>query len=102
MTWVDLGSAEPAASDELRDAEAGELHIGLARVGSRWIAFDARCPHAQCLLTDGWLEGQAVRCSCHGALFDLETGTAFSGPTPEPLRLFPTRVADGRIEADVG
>ena len=36
-----------------------------------------------------------------GGLFDLESGVALAGPTDEPVRLFPTRVVDGRLEADV-
>ena len=42
-----------------------------------------------------------MRCACHGGLFDLESGVALAGPTDEPLRLFPTRVVGGRLEADV-
>jgi nitrite reductase/ring-hydroxylating ferredoxin subunit len=102
VTWADLGPAEPAADDELRDVRVGARHVGLARVGAAWIAFDPWCTHAECPLTDGWLEGRALRCACHGALFDLETGIALQGPAEDPIRLFPTRVAEGRVEADLG
>ena len=37
-----------------------------------------------------------MRCACHAALFDLETGTVLDGPAEEPIRLYETRVADGR------
>jgi nitrite reductase/ring-hydroxylating ferredoxin subunit len=100
VTWVDLGP-EPDASEELLEARAGPLSVGLARVGGRWVAFDPWCPHAECLLTDGWLEGTAIRCACHGGLFDLETGVALAGPTDRPLRLYATRVVSGRLEGDL-
>lgn len=98
MTWVDVGSAsEPDGT--LREVRQGDLLLGVARVGSRWFAFDAYCTHAECPLTDGWLEGAAVRCACHGALFDLETGTALEGPAEEPVRVYETRALDGRVQA---
>jgi nitrite reductase/ring-hydroxylating ferredoxin subunit len=100
MTWVDLG-AQPEEGDELREVQVGERRVALARLAGAWVAFDPWCPHAECPLTDGWLEGTAVRCACHGGLFDLETGVALAGPTLEPLQLFPTRRAGGRLEADL-
>lgn len=99
MTWVDLGPQDDA--DELREVQVGARHVGLARFERAWFAFDPWCPHAECPLTDGWLEGRAVRCACHGGLFDLETGVALDGPTPDPLQLFATRVVDGRLEVDL-
>jgi anthranilate 1,2-dioxygenase ferredoxin subunit len=101
VTWVDVGADEPVGDGDIREAFAATRPLGLARVGRGWVAFDARCPHEQCPLTDGWLEGTSVRCACHGGLFDLETGTALEGPTHEPLTLFPTRIVDGRIEVDI-
>jgi nitrite reductase/ring-hydroxylating ferredoxin subunit len=100
MSWVDLGPVPNADGAELVEIVVGARHVGVALVGGRWVAFDPWCPHAECPLTDGWLEGVAVRCACHGGLFDLETGVALQGPTDDPLRIFATRVVDGRLEAD--
>jgi nitrite reductase/ring-hydroxylating ferredoxin subunit len=101
VTWADLGPVPEPGDEELLEARAGARQLGLARVSGRWVAFDVWCPHAECPLTDGWLEGVAVRCACHRGLFDLETGTALSGPTDTPLRLYPTRVVDGRLEVEL-
>ncbi len=97
MTWVDVGPAE-GSEGALREARAGELLLGVAFADGRWHVFDAYCTHAECPLTDGWLEGGGVRCACHAALFDLETGTALDGPAELPIRLYQTRVVDGRLE----
>jgi 3-phenylpropionate/trans-cinnamate dioxygenase ferredoxin subunit len=101
VTWVDLGPVPAPEQGDLLEVRVGARHIGLASIGRRWVAFDPWCPHAECPLTDGWLEGVAVRCACHGGLFDLESGVALAGPTDDPVRIFPTRVVDDRIEADV-
>jgi len=98
MSWVDVGPAE-GAEGTLREARAGTALLGVAFAGGRWRVFDAYCTHAECPLTDGWLEGAAVRCACHAALFDLETGTVLDGPAEDPIRLHETRVEGGRVEA---
>ena len=75
--------------------------LALARVGGAWYAVEAWCTHAECPLTDGWVEGDALRCPCHGSLFELASGSVREGPADEPLRTYPTRVVDGRVEVEV-
>jgi len=101
MTWVDLGPVPETEGEELLEVVVTARHVGIALAGGRWVAFDPWCTHAECPLTDGWLEGTSLRCACHGALFDLETGVALQGPAERPLRLYPTRVVDGRLEAEL-
>ena len=100
MSWVDLCAADLEVG-ELRDVVGGDLHLGVTRAGDAWHVFEVWCTHAECPLTDGWLEGAAVRCACHGALFDLETGTPLEGPAEEPIRVFASREVAGRVEAQL-
>jgi 3-phenylpropionate/trans-cinnamate dioxygenase ferredoxin subunit len=100
VTWVDLCAAV-LEDGELRDVMIGDLHLGVTRAGDTWHAFEVWCTHAECPLTDGWLEGAAVRCACHGALFDLGTGTPLEGPAEEPIRVFSAREVAGRVEAQL-
>ena len=100
MTWVDVGAADLEDGD-LREVIVGDLHLAVARAGVRWHAFEVWCTHEECPLTEGWLEGPTVRCACHGALFDLETGVALQGPAEKPIRVFPTREVAGRVESQL-
>jgi 3-phenylpropionate/trans-cinnamate dioxygenase ferredoxin subunit len=101
LTTVDLGPAD-LGDGELREATAGELALAVARIGDRHVAFEVWCTHDECPLSDGWLEGEAVRCACHGALFALDDGAPLEGPAIEPIRVFETRVtAAGRIVAEI-
>ena len=100
MTWVELASAS-LPDETLIGATVGDTRIALARAEGAWHAVETWCTHAECLLSDGWVEGTAVRCPCHGSLFDLGTGEALEGPAVEPVRTFATRVAAGRVEVDV-
>ncbi len=101
MTTVDLGPADLDDGD-LREATIAGLDLGIARVGDRYVAFETWCTHAECPLTDGWLEGDAIRCACHGALFALADGAALEGPALDPIRVFAARATPGgRIEAEI-
>ena len=100
MTWVDVASA--ALPDEtVVTARAGERALVVTRAVGSWHAVDAWCTHAECPLGDGWIEGTALRCACHGALFDLKTGEPLEGPAEDPIAIFATRVVGGRVEVDV-
>jgi len=99
MTWVDAADAN-RPDETVVPAELGGTLLALARVEGAWHAFEAWCTHAECPLTDGWVEGHAIRCSCHGSLFDVRDGAVLEGPAEEPLRTFPTRVVEGRVEVD--
>ncbi len=100
MTWVDAADAcRPDGT--VVGAAVGDTLLALARVDGAWYAVEAWCTHAECPLTDGWVEGDALRCPCHGSLFELASGAVREGPADEPLRTYPTRVVDGRVEVEV-
>ena len=68
----------------------------------RYVAFETWCTHEECPLSDGWLEGEAIRCACHGALFSLTDGAALEGPALDPIVVVGASVtADGRVVADI-
>jgi nitrite reductase/ring-hydroxylating ferredoxin subunit len=98
---AELGAAD-LADRELRKATAEGLSLVLARVGDRYVAFETWCTHEECPLGDGWLEGEAIRCACHGSLFSLVDGTALEGPALDPITVVRASVtADGRVLADI-
>lgn len=100
MTWVDAASASLPDETVVGLTLAGTM-VAVARVEGTWHAVEAWCTHAECPLSDGWVEGTAIRCPCHGSLFDLATGEALEGPAEEPVRVFSTRVAAGRVEVEL-
>jgi hypothetical protein len=56
------------------------------------------CTHAGCLLSDGWIEGDAVECSCHGSMFDRQTGEAIQPPAQEAVPVYEIRVEGGEVQ----
>jgi 3-phenylpropionate/trans-cinnamate dioxygenase ferredoxin subunit len=100
MTRVDAASASLPDGTVLAVTH-GDVSLALARAGGAWYAVETWCTHAECPLADGWIEAAAIRCACHGSLFDLATGAVLEGPADEPVRAFPTRVVGDRVEIEI-
>ena len=100
MSWIDA-AASGLPDGTLVSVNSGAITAAVARAAGAWHAVDSWCTHAECPLSDGWLEGSAVRCACHGALFDLASGVPLEGPADTPLTTYPTRVVGGRVEVEL-
>ncbi|WP_253945281.1 Rieske 2Fe-2S domain-containing protein [Nocardioides sp. zg-DK7169] len=84
----------------------GELECAVARLGGKAYATSNYCTHLDCLLSSGKLVDDGLGCSCHGSVFDLETGEPVYPPATEPIQVYPVREEDGQVyvgvsEADV-
>jgi nitrite reductase/ring-hydroxylating ferredoxin subunit len=67
-----------------------------------WLAVEDRCSHADCSFSaDGEVDGSTVICNCHGSEFDLRTGDVLVPPAFDPIRTFPVRSTDGRLEVEL-
>lgn len=80
---VPVGSGVIAEGYVILQPEAGSFH-----------AFDARCPHADVLVTS--VEADAIACRYHEATFDLASGEPIAGPAETGLIAAPVRV-DGDL-----
>lgn len=103
MTWHGAASV-----DELRRARPWlALHVGgidlvVAGAGGAWYGVEDRCTHAGCAFSeDAELAGTDIVCNCHGSEFDLRTGAVRRGPAEHPVRTFPVRIVDDRVEVEV-
>jgi nitrite reductase/ring-hydroxylating ferredoxin subunit len=81
-----------------RSAAVGGHEILLCNTGSAVHAVAGLCTHAVARLDEGRLRGHRLTCLLHGASFDVRSGAVLGGPACQPLRSYPTRVADGYIE----
>lgn len=63
---------------------AGDIEVFVTQPSSGdFRAFDARCTHAGCAVTDV-LNGE-IQCPCHGARYNFESGAVVAGPAPRAL-----------------
>ncbi len=72
--------------------------IALAHVDTEFFAVDDTCTHEQCSLgSDGALDGNVIICGCHGAQFDVMTGSVMAPPAPTDVMSYKTEVKDGSV-----
>lgn len=74
-----------------------DLECAVARLNGTAHATSNYCTHMDCLLSSGKLVDDGIGCSCHGSVFDLETGEAIYPPATEPIAVYPVREEDGEI-----
>ena len=99
--------ASEITEGELYRFEVGELALLVTKLGDRYIMTQATCTHEEADLTLGILSDRSVTCPLHRAKFDLESGGVLTGPDGEdpetirPLRIYPTRVENDILYADI-
>jgi nitrite reductase/ring-hydroxylating ferredoxin subunit len=98
--WTAVGSAD-GEDGEVRETRVNGVYLALARAAGEWFALEDECTHAECPLSDGDLTGAALMCNCHGSEFDVRTGAVLAGPATEPVKTYPLRIVDGRIEIQI-
>ena len=82
--------------------QVGEARISIANSDGTFYAFDDRCTHEECPLSEeGEVEGGELTCLCHFSVFDLETGNVIDGPATDPLPVYPVRVVGDSLDVGV-
>jgi nitrite reductase/ring-hydroxylating ferredoxin subunit len=78
--------------------EVGGERIAVANVGGALYAVGDLCPHRQCSLAEGILQGTVVTCPCHGSQFDVTTGERLRGPAVRGVRTYAVSVENGVLQ----
>ena len=97
-TFIDLipTASLPVGTTKKVATEVGD--ILLANVEGKLYAVDDMCTHEDSSLSLGCLKGELVSCTLHGSRFNVRTGKPMEEPATEPLRCYPIRVQNDRIE----
>ena len=90
----------------IRRFYVNDLECAVARLNGTVHATSNYCTHLDCLLSSGKIIDDGIRCSCHGSVFDLDTGDPIYPPATVPIQVYPVREEDGEVfvgvsEADV-
>jgi 3-phenylpropionate/trans-cinnamate dioxygenase ferredoxin subunit len=97
VKWIDAGPTADLHDGEAISIPVGRRMIAVVRSGGEYFAIEDLCTHDGAELTGGDVEGTEIVCPRHGARFCLRTGQALSPPAYEPLRVFETKISDGRL-----
>lgn len=97
MPWINVAAANELGEGLSVSVAAGSLMIAVVRSEGLLYAIEDVCTHDGEALTGGGIEGRQIICPRHGARFCLRTGEALTPPAYEPVRVFETKLEDGRV-----
>jgi 3-phenylpropionate/trans-cinnamate dioxygenase ferredoxin subunit len=100
-TWTRVSTLADFGDQRQLSCKVAELPLLLVRTGLSVIVLHDHCTHLGKSLLGGRVMAGQISCPYHGACFDLTTGAAVSGPAVSPLHMFPSRVEDGVVWADL-
>ena len=95
--FVKVAKTTELPEGEMKLIEIDDERILLVNVDGSYYAIDDTCTHAECPLSEGYLENEIVECSCHGAQFNVKTGEVARPPAFENLIAYPVKVEEEDI-----
>lgn len=96
-SWVRVARSGQVPEGYVRRFFADGVELAVARLNGCVYATTNYCTHLDCLLSSGKLVDDGVQCSCHGSVFDLETGEPIYPPATVPIRTFPAEERGAEI-----
>lgn len=97
LQWVRVARSGQVSDGWVRRFFAGGVELCVARLDGKAYATSNYCTHLDCLLSSGKLVDDGIGCSCHGSVFDLETGEAVYPPATVPIKVYPLKEEDSEI-----
>jgi naphthalene 1,2-dioxygenase ferredoxin component len=91
-SWVRVAARDDVPEGSTLQVEAGGVPVCLYNLAGTICATQDTCTHAQASLAEGFIEGEAIECPLHQAMFDIRTGKALTPPATEDLRVYPVRI----------
>ncbi|PEH54996.1 non-heme iron oxygenase ferredoxin subunit [Yersinia kristensenii] len=101
MGWVSVCKVSYVKPDFPFSALVNNKRIGVYILDGEYFAMEDVCPHANALLTQGFMDGETVECPLHGALFDIRTGQCLREPGERDLNTYPVRISGDQIEVNL-
>ena len=101
-SWKVIARVDDIFGEEPCAVTVDGVRVALFDVQGCIYAIEDRCPHDKVArLSDGYVDGGTIECPIHQSVFDIRTGKVLCAPAEEDVRLFATRVEDGKIFIDL-
>ena len=100
--WVevcDLSQLLP--NDVLRFEHGGASYAVYRTQIGQLFATDGFCTHGRAHLAEGFLQGTCIECAKHNGRFEVRDGSVRRPPPRQPLRTYPARERDGKVQVNV-
>lgn len=101
MVEMVLGNTRDFVHHPMTHVEIDGKQILVVKLGNNFFAIEDRCTHRGCKLSTSKLEGETVRCHCHGSVFNIRTGEVVKGPATRPVPSYLIREETGLLKMEV-
>jgi nitrite reductase/ring-hydroxylating ferredoxin subunit len=81
---ITIGPGEEPADNSMNVVHVDEKELLVTKLNGKFFAIGNICTHMGCKLSRGTLDGETVRCPCHGSVFNVKTGEVIKGPAKKP------------------
>lgn len=99
--WVDACETDDIDEEDLIRWEHNGHIYAIYNTEKGFFASDGMCTHEEQSLEDGLVIDCVIECPLHGGRFDICTGKALSAPADADLRIYPTKIENGRIFIEI-
>ncbi len=99
--WVTLGDLAEIPENGNKAFQVGARSLLVCRSGDAVYTIDNQCSHALQPLEGGRIRGGHICCPLHGVRFNLQTGVPLGEMTRIAIRTYPSRVEQGRVQAEL-
>jgi nitrite reductase/ring-hydroxylating ferredoxin subunit len=101
MVVKKIGLAQELAYNPMKGVEIEGKQILVVNLAGNFFAIGDTCTHRGCKLSSGKLDGETVRCPCHGSVFNVRTGEVVKGPAKKPVLSYTVTVENGELSIDI-
>jgi nitrite reductase/ring-hydroxylating ferredoxin subunit len=97
MVVKKIGPAQELAYNTMKGVEIEGKQILVVKLVENFFAIGDKCTLRGCKLSSGKLDGETVRCPCHGSVFNVRTGEVVKGPAKKPVLSYTVTVENGEL-----
>ncbi len=97
MALIKVASTDDLKPNQMKAIDTEGKPILLVNLNGTFYAIGNKCTHRGCLLSNGTLNGDTVKCGCHGATFDVKTGNVVKGPAKNAEPKYEVRIDGGQV-----
>jgi nitrite reductase/ring-hydroxylating ferredoxin subunit len=97
MDFVKFATQKNYLKEKLCLLKQMDLQFYLPKSEGEYYAIGNKCTHRGCKLSNGTLNGDIIKCKCHGSSFNVKTGEAVHGPASKPEPKYTVKVEEDQI-----
>ena len=101
MGFVKVAVKKDLESSKRIGVKANGKEICITSLDGTYYAVGNRCTHMGCMLSNGEITGENVKCICHGSILNIKTGSLINGPAKKPEPTYQVKVEGDQILVNV-